>query len=127
MRRRFVRPILAITLLGIAGGCDDSDGLLGGGSAIDVTVGSGATPTYTWTGADVFSVTVVRTSDPTTFVWGMLTPGKDGIPSPVVHGTVPTGAIVTANAEPRLATGVRYRVRVERLNGIDAGATSFTP
>ncbi|HGY55484.1 MAG TPA: hypothetical protein ENK44_07285 [Caldithrix abyssi] len=91
-----------------------------------VTVGSGTKPEYSWTVGKAFSVSVVRTSEPTVIVWGIATPGQGNIASPAKHGAVPTGAVATATAEITLASGVEYRVSVTLLDG-KTGYTDFTP
>ncbi|MBZ0267308.1 hypothetical protein K8I85_04085 [bacterium] len=125
---------LAMSALLLAGCGDDGDdgmtgttGNTGGTGNIAVTVGGGTTPTYSWAGGGVFSVTVVRTADPVTPVWGIVTPGADNITSPATHGTVPAGAVTTAMTENALTAGVEYRVTVSRINGTDFGYTDFTP
>lgn len=116
-------------------GCDDSDdgGTLGGGSggspSITISVSGGTTPQYTWSDGDVFSLSVVRTSDPTTIVWGLATPGSDGVVSGATHGTTPTGVVPTVlpgDEEPTLTPGVEYRVSASRTDST-FGFTDFTP
>lgn len=96
---------------------------------ITVNVSAGVNPQYSWTGGNVFSVSVVRQSAPTVIVWGCTVPGTDGIASPVTHGTLPAGSIQTSfsNTENTLTSGVAYRVSVSRINGTDFGYTDFTP
>ncbi|MFZ0389633.1 MAG: hypothetical protein WAN36_04165 [Calditrichia bacterium] len=91
-----------------------------------VTVSSGTTPNYSWSAGNVFSVSVVRTADPTVIVWGIATPGQANIASPAKHGVVPTGAIETAQTEKALTAGVEYRVSVTKLDG-KTGWKDFTP
>lgn len=98
---------------------------------ITVQVSSGTTPTYTWNGASARDVSVVRVNDPNdpaniTVVWAVSTLDTDGLSSPVIHGTVPTGATLAVNAEPVLTSGQTYRVSVVRLNG-EFGQTTFIP
>jgi len=123
--------IPAGVLLAALGGCSDGggDNLAGNGGtgAIDITVGTGVRPTYTWSGEPAFSVSVVRTADPSTLVWSVVTPGLDGIASPVTHGTVPSGAIQNAYSETTLTAGVEYRVSVTRISGSEYGHVDFTP
>jgi len=130
-RKRFAAVLCALAVsAALPSGCaDNGDSLTGddGSGNITVLVGGGTTPTYSWSGAGVFSLSVARTSDPVTPVWGFLTPGTDGITSPVTHGTVPAGAVATAMTENALTTGVEYRVLVQRINGSDFGQTDFTP
>ncbi len=95
------------------------------GGDFEVKVSSGTTPTYTWTVGDAFSVSVVRTDAPTVIVWGIATPGRDGIASGVTHGTVPTGAFPSSETEKVLESGVSYRVSVSQISG-KTGWTDFT-
>ncbi len=99
----------------------------GTGGTIAITVGSGLNPSYTWGGGNVYSVSVVRQSNPATIVWGAATPGANGIASPVTHGTIPSGAVPTSvsNTENTLSAGVAYRVTVTRLDG-SFGYTDFS-
>ncbi|GAB4365148.1 MAG: hypothetical protein Kow0042_04210 [Calditrichia bacterium] len=101
-----------------------------GQGSIAITVSSGVNPTYSWSGGNVFSLTVVRTSDPTVPVWGVTVAGStaDNVATPVKHGTVPTGAIQTSvtNTEATLTAGVQYRVSVVRMDQ-SFGWKDFTP
>lgn len=118
---------LAAGVAGAAAGCSsDSTSPEGqGGSAFDVTVSGGVTPTYGWPGGTAHSVSVVRVSAPGTIVWGVAHL-QQALPSPVTHGTVPTGALPTMTSESRLTAGVRYRVSVTRQD-TRTGWTEFTP
>ena len=98
-----------------------------GAGNITITVGSGTNPQYSWSGDNVFSVTVVRTSDPGTPIWGIATPGQDNIESPATHGVIPSVATQLFSTETTLSGGVQYRVTVARINGSDFGFTDFTP
>lgn len=132
--KRFRTLIVASALaFMVALGCEDGNPLGGGGgggSDFGVTVSTGTTPSYTWSVGDAFSLSVVRTADPATPVWGISSPGQELISSPVTHGTVPApgvGSIFeTAVAEQTLAAGVEYRVSITRLNG-QTGFVEFIP
>lgn len=95
------------------------------GGTIVITVGSGLNPSYSWSGGNVYQLSVVRQSAPGTIVWGAATPGNNGISSPVNHGSLPGGAVQTSNTEATLSAGVAYRVNVTRLDG-SFGYTDFT-
>ena len=111
----------------ILSGCgDDGNPASSGGGDFAVKVSSGTTPEYSWTSGKAFSVSVVRTSAPTTIVWGLATPGQNNIASPATHGTTPAGAIQTSATETTLTAGVEYRVSVSLLDG-KTGFTEFTP
>ena len=123
--RRFAVMALALSLTACG---SDSTGPSNGnndGSQFDVTIGSGTRPTYTWSGGTAFSVSIVRVSAPGTIVWGIASPAMT-IPAPVTHGTVPVGALQSANVEPALTAGVRYRVSITR-NDQKTGFKEFTP
>ena len=95
--------------------------------SITVMAGTGLTPTYTWTGGDLFSVTVARTSAPAVPVWGVAaTPAADNLASGVTHGTVPGGAIQTFSTETTLTAGIQYTVSVSRTDPVAVGFTDFT-
>ena len=91
-----------------------------------VKVSSGTTPEYSWDAGKAFSLSVVRTDNPTVIVWGVATPGQDNIASPLKHGAVPAGVIPTFQAEKALTKSVTYRVSVTLLSG-KTGWTEFTP
>jgi hypothetical protein len=99
-----------------------------GGSQINITIGSGRNPQYTWGGGNVFSLSVVRTASPTTIVWGLASPGQNGIASPITHGSGASGFTIveTAASEKQLATGVQYRISITRIDGT-TGFKEFTP
>jgi hypothetical protein len=121
--------VLAATAAAMAGCGGDSSGPSNGnntGSAFDITIGGGRNPTYAWPGGTAFSVSVVRVSAPGTIVWGVANTAMT-IPSPVTHGTNPGGGtLVSANTEPTLTSGTRYRVAITR-NDQKTGFREFTP
>jgi hypothetical protein len=123
MKRLLSMVVLALALAACG---DDGTGPDGtGGSEFDITVGGGTKPTYTWSGGNAFSVSVVRVSAPGTIVWGMANPAMT-ITSPVTHGTVSGGGIVTASTEATLTAGVQYRIAITRADQ-KTGFKSFTP
>lgn len=102
----------------------------GGTTGITITVSSGTKPQYSWTGGNVFSLSVMRTSNPATIVWGLSSPNQNAIASPVTHGTgssLNPMIVETGTSEKSgLTAGVQYRVSVTRLDGT-TGYTEFTP
>ena len=94
--------------------------------AIAVTASTGIAPAYAWTGTTAVTVNVVRTSAPTTAVWGVASMVSRSIPSGSQHGVVPPGATETAWAERALTKGVTYRVTVSLADG-KTGFVDFTP
>lgn len=92
----------------------------------DIQIDLSVQPTYNFTGGPAMRLNVVRSEDPLTIVWGVATPGADDLASPVVHGTVPDGAIETAGQEPTLSGGIDYTVIVTRSDGSECEA-DFIP
>ena len=128
---RGLSAVVSGVLLLLAGACSDDNPTGGGGTGgtFTVTVTGGTTPAYSWTVGDAFSVSVTRTGAPTVIVWGVVTPGSDGIASAVTHGTVPSGAtqvVLPPALEATLTAGVNYTVSVTRLDAT-FGFTEFTP
>ncbi|HHM04491.1 MAG TPA: hypothetical protein ENJ19_01950, partial [Gammaproteobacteria bacterium] len=102
-----------------------------------ITVGTGLTPTYTWSQnfGNVTRLIVVRTTDTTT-VWGLESPNTESIPwTGVVHGDLSTasgaqefdsGSVQGAfELQRELSPGVRYTITVQKLDGSSLTA-SFT-
>ncbi len=122
--------ISSVTILLLINGCkkDASNPVDtgSGDSQIAITIGSGTKPQYSWSGGNVFSLSIMRTANPTTVVWGLATPGQNGVASPVTNGTAPTGSIETAVTEQTLTAGVQYRISISRLDGT-TGFKEFTP
>jgi hypothetical protein len=127
LARRGLVFIVAAAVAGAAGCSSDATAPDGqeGGSAFDVAVSGGVTPTYSWPGGTAHSVSVVRVSAPGTIVWGVAHL-QQALPSPVTHGTVSGGALPTMTTEARLTAGVRYRVSVTRQD-TRTGWKEFTP
>ena len=103
---------------------------------IDITVSKGTTPTYSWTGGPVNDL-VVRKLPNHEIVWGIITPSKDRIYSPVTHGIIPEGAVVfkdslgisnidTAAFSQPLIVGQKYLVQViSKIEKFEVGTTEF--
>ncbi len=112
---------IALSALFLAGATACADDLGAGGDNaggdFDVGVSSGTQPQYSWPGGSAVSVTVVRASNQTVFVWAISSPTLRNIASPVRHGAVPAGALLLDNTEPALSAGVRYRVAITLANG----------
>jgi hypothetical protein len=98
----------------------------GGNGSFTVTVGSGTTPSYSWTGGAAFRVEVAPVANPFIPVWAVADPNNRNIASPVRHGTVPSGAVLLADEEPVLRAGVNYRVTVTLPNN-ERSSRDFRP
>ena len=121
--------LMAGALAIVAGtACSDDLGTGGdnAGGDFDVSVSSGTTPEYSWPGGPAVSVTVVRASNQTQFVWAVSSPTLRNISSPLQHGDVPQGAIELSDLETTLTAGVRYRVAISLADGQSA-FREFTP
>ena len=101
----------------------------------DIIVSKGTIPTYTWAGEPVNNL-VVRKYPEHKIVWGIITPSKDRIFSPVTHGIIPEGAIViqdtlilsnidTADFGQPLIIGHNYTVQAWRTESYSVGTTEF--
>lgn len=126
IRQTFI--IVSILFASLFTACSEKNNPTGSSANGDfeVTVGSGTTPEYSWTAGKAFSVSVVRTAEPTVIVWGIATPGQGNIASPAKHGVTPQGAVPSAETEKALTSGVEYRVSVSLLDG-KTGYTDFKP
>jgi hypothetical protein len=94
------------------------------GGGISVTVGSGTTPTYSWTGGPARSLAVRSSTGET--MWQIESIDLNaGFASPVQHGVAPSSARVVS--QPRaLAPGVLHTATVTVVTG-GSGTRSFTP
>ncbi len=106
------RTLLAAAFIALAGCTDVLPPDDGDDDDFSITISSGTQPTYTWQGGPARRIDVVPTADPLVPVWSVATTVFPHMPSPVRHGTVPTGAIELENAERTLRAGINYRVRI---------------
>lgn len=84
---------------------------------IDLTIGSGLTPEYSWNDSPVYRLQVENLSNFQT-IWEIHgNDFKDTIFSPVTHGTLPLDAIGADPTEPTLTAGQLYRIWIEREGG----------
>ncbi len=119
---RIITTAIMLVLLFVGCSKDENNpaGPGSGNNSISITVGAGTRPQYSWSGGNVYSLSVVRTSNPGTIVWGLASPGQNAIASPVTHGSGAslTQLIVeTTSTERTLTSGVQYRVSVTRIDG----------
>ena len=136
VRRLVMLGLVALALIACQDSGVSTGGLIGGkrpANSFIVVVGPGAEPRFSWTGGQAYSVSVVRTSDPTTVIWGIATPDRDGISSGVTHGTVQQGVVPTAqpiDQEVPLADAQLFDCSTEgtrhprETKGLDDGLTT---
>jgi hypothetical protein len=98
--------------------------LVGGGASITVSVGTGTTPSYSWSGGRARSLTVQSTSGEV--FWQIEAINlQGGFASPVQHASAPAGARVVV-APRTLQPGVVHTATVVGVDGTP-GARTFTP
>ena len=111
-------------------------------NTIEVTVGDGLSPKYSWKLIDggsrtnIFRLAVYKIDDLHDCIWGVQSETRDGydgqtffydeISSPVVHGTIPSGMekYGIRDIYP-LPEGHTYRVVVQKING-EQGVKEFS-
>jgi hypothetical protein len=122
---------LAVTLvLGLAAtGCGDGTGpvgvALGGNGSTVITVTSGTTPNYAWTGGNArkFSVTAASGGS---VLWDLeALNASQGFAPPVTHGVVPNTSRELTASSP-LLTGIDYTAHVTLIDG-STGIRTFRP
>lgn len=85
-------------------------------------------PSYRWNIGTIAALDVVRTTNPSSPVWGFsVDGGADLVPSPVTHGTFPVNGVSIASSEPVLTAGVQYRVHIRRNTTNQDLVATFTP
>jgi hypothetical protein len=123
MRGRVWAAALALcAALGCQGGSPVQ--LVGGGTSITVSVGTGTTPSYSWSGGRARSLTVQSTSGEV--FWQIEAINlQQGFASPVQHAGAPAGARVVV-APRTLQPGVVHTATVVGVDGTQ-GVRTFTP
>jgi hypothetical protein len=125
MRAWVLWGVVASCLAGY--GCENGGNpvqVVGGGSGVFVVVGSGSTPTYSWSGGRARSLTVQSTSGEVFWQVEALN-FQEGFQSPAQHGVTPVGARVVIPARV-LQPGLVHTATVVTLDGTQ-GARTFTP
>src|SRR3569623_1181523 len=85
-------------------------------------------PSYLWNIGTIAALDVVRTTNPSSPVWGFsVDGGADLVTSPVTHGTFPVNGVSIASSEPVLTAGVQYRVHIRRNTTNQDLIATFTP
>ena len=121
MKNRF-RLFGAIIATILIVGCSDEDEIE---IVTEISVGTGITPSISWTGGNVSLLEVVRSSDNSS-MWTISVPEDQlGFPSPVTYGQVPTGVFEDYGPDT-LVIGTAYIVEVISVESSDATKT-FTP
>jgi hypothetical protein len=93
-------------------------------SSVSLTVGSGTTPSYSWTGGAARSLAVRSSTGEV--LWHIESLDlNSGFSSPVQHGAAPSGTRTVSPARG-LATGVLHTATVTVVGG-GTGTRSFTP
>ncbi len=116
----------AALMLGATLGCGGGSPVqvVGGGNALSVSVGSGTTPGYSWSGGRARSLTVQSSSGEV--FWRIeATNLQEGFASPVQHGGTPAGARAAVAART-LQPGVVHTATVVAVDGTQ-GLRTFTP
>jgi hypothetical protein len=116
----------AVLVLSTALGCQGGSPvqLIGGGSGLTVSVGTGTTPSYGWSGGRARSLTVQSTSGEVFWQIEALDL-QAGFASPVQHAATPAGARVVV-APRTLQPGVVHTATVVAVDGTQ-GSRTFTP
>ena len=98
---------------------------------IKIQLGEGTKPTFSWNTKSGYTITVSFADRPNgPFLWGIKTPGRDGIHPPVVYGSIPPGAVDISDPlyyRPVLERGERYRVQVNTQFATASGYKVFSP
>lgn len=73
-------------------------------------------PRYSWSEAGAYSLRVAPADAPATLVWGVTdTTGR--LASPIIHGTVPPGAVSVVRPTAPLQPDTHYRVTITLADG----------
>jgi hypothetical protein len=126
--RKFVRSSVALAGLAAAVACGGGSptGLATGGSGtVTLTISSGTTPTYSWSGGGARRLTVTQSSGGGVF-WSIeALNSQTGFSPPATHGVVPNGAR-EMSADVQLVQGTDYRLNVTLIDGSE-GTQVFRP
>ncbi len=102
---------------------------------IDIYVSDGTQPEISWQSGPAHQLIIVQND---TLVWGIRTPGKNEIKSPVKYGSLPDNAEIMINSgkygtvdtlifgKP-LSTGNKYYIQIIRYGIYEIGSRFFTP
>lgn len=126
-------PLCLGGCLGLSNGSELIPPPASGPAPTQIAITKGDTPQYSWLIGSVSSIFVVRTSDPSTPVWGIQAQGDAQIiPSPQTQGTTAftdPNLQLMSSAELSLTNGVEYRVCITGAGptGIELYCTTFIP
>src|SRR3569832_1182333 len=85
-------------------------------------------PSYLWNIGTIAALDVVRTTNPSSPVWGFsVDGGADLVTNHVTHGTFPVNGVSIASSEPVLTACVQYRVHIRRNTTNQDLIATFTP
>jgi len=109
------------------------EGATGGSLIVNVSPGNSTSqPFYSWEDSTLnptaATISVARTSDLSTPVWGVTSnpPDQNLIPSPWEQGSSTALITETASTERTLETNITYRVTITKGNGTTDGWREFT-
>ena len=126
-----------VLIVAAAAGCADEPSGTDGPvpectGAVSVTVGTGTTPTFTWTPACRLFLLLVEPVVGGTDLWSIISDSANVIAPPVTYGVVPTG-VQEGDPPTTLVVGSGYEVYLYRWTGPGrqdgalVGQATFTP
>jgi hypothetical protein len=130
-RRGPILSVLGVALLATTQACANHlTGIAGGCTLLPVAVSSGTAPTFSWDAGCPVEEIIVSLPGPGAVMWSAFSVNQtNSLASPVVYGSTPPGAAMTANMVPPLVAGTTYQitlVRVDTPGGPPQGVGSAT-
>ena len=125
--RRSLGSLLVIGGALAAFGCggDPVAGLaVGGNGNVVISVGTGTTPSISWTGGNATRFSITQASGGGV-MWNLHSLNTTGFAAPLTFGVVPSGA-AEDNADAPLSQGTDYRVNITLADG-STGSRIFRP
>jgi hypothetical protein len=127
-----VLSVLGVALLAATLACANNhlSGVASGCTLLPVSVSSGTAPTFSWDAGCPVEEIIVGLPGPGAVMWSTFSVNQtNSLASPVVYGSTPPGAAMTANMVQPLVAGTTYTVtliRVDTPGGPPQGAGSAT-
>lgn len=125
--RRSLGSLVVLAGAVAAFGCGGSPvtGLaVGGNGNVVISVGSGTTPSISWTGGNATRLTITQSSGGG-MAWDLQSLNSTGFVAPVTFGVVPSGAAENT-ADAPLIQGTDYRLNITVADG-STGTRIFRP